>query len=80
MPRIVSSTSPLKAVLAVRSVKRPRKGDPRVVRDVEEVGAAQVLVALRLAGPEPGGVDLALEARVEAAVRVELERAVDVLE
>src|SRR5439155_21272928 len=54
--------------------------DLRVVVDVEEVGAAQMGVAGGLAGPEPGRVDLALEGRVEAAVPVELQLPVDVLE
>src|SRR4051812_15269697 len=58
----------------------PAEADPRVMFDVEEVGAAQVLVALRLAAPEPGGVDLAREARIQTVGLVELECAVDVLE
>ena len=54
--------------------------DRGVVVDVEEVRAAQVRVALRLAGPDPGGVDLAFEGRVQALVPVELEPSVDVFE
>src|SRR5579862_7144647 len=42
---------------AIREV--PGESDLRVVLDVEEIGAAQVLVALRLAGPDPGRVNLA---------------------
>ncbi|HME04490.1 MAG TPA: hypothetical protein VKG38_15830 [Solirubrobacteraceae bacterium] len=51
-----------------------------MVLDVEEVGAAQMLVSFRLAGPYPGRVDLALEGRVQALVPVELEPSMDVLE
>ena len=58
----------------------PGERDLRVVLDIEEVGAAQVLVAVRLAGPDPGGVDLAFEGRVQALVPVELEPSVDVFE
>jgi hypothetical protein len=54
--------------------------DLRVVGDVEEVGAAQMLIAGRLAGPDARRVDLAFEGRVEAVVPVELELPVDVLE
>src|SRR5207244_8883469 len=54
--------------------------DLRMVLDVEEVGAAQMLIALRLACPDPGSVYLALERRIEAALPVELEPSVDVLE
>ena len=36
----------------------PGEGDLGVILDVEEVAAAEVLVALLLAGPDPGGVDL----------------------
>jgi len=79
-PRIVSSTSPLNALSAVRSVKRPLKRILGMVLDVEEVGAAQVGVAVGLAGPDPCRVDFALEGRVEAVVPVELQAAVDVLE
>src|SRR5205807_7784325 len=56
------------------------EGDLRVVLDIEEVGAAQVRVARSLAGPDPRRVDLALEGRFQAAVPVELELSVDVLE
>src|SRR5215211_1966054 len=52
------------------------EADLGVVLDVEEGGAAQVGVAGRLAGPDAGRVDLALEGRVEAAVPVELEPSV----
>src|SRR6266511_312153 len=34
------------------------EGDPGMVLDVEEVGAAKVRVACLFAGPDPGGVDL----------------------
>ena len=51
-----------------------------MVFDVEEVGAPEVLVALRRAGPDAGRVDLALEGRFEAMIEVELEPSVDVLE
>ena len=47
---------------------------------VEEVGAAEVGVARRLAGPDAGRVDLTLEGRLQAVVPVELELPVDVLE
>jgi hypothetical protein len=52
----------------------------RVVLDIEEVGAAQMRVADGLAGPDLGRVGLPFERRLEAAVPVELELAVDVLE
>src|SRR5947208_9561074 len=54
--------------------------DLRMVLDVEEVGAPQMLIALRFAGPDPGRVDLALEGRVKATIRVQLQPSVDVLE
>jgi hypothetical protein len=57
-----------------------REGDLRVVLDIEEIRAAQVLIARRLSRPDPGGIDLALEGRVKAPVPAELELAVDVLE
>src|SRR6266545_279054 len=47
---------------------------------VEEVGAAKVRVACLFAGPDPGGVDLAVEGRLQRTAPVELDRAVDVLE
>src|SRR6266498_952649 len=56
------------------------EGDPGMVLDVEEVGAAEVRVACLFAGPDPGGVDLAVEGRLQRTVPVELDRAVDVLE
>src|SRR6266540_2227471 len=56
------------------------EGDPGMVLDVEEVGAAKVRVACLFAGPDPGGVDLAVEGRLQRTVPVELDRAVDVLE
>jgi hypothetical protein len=52
------------------------EADLGVAFDVEEVRVAQVGVAARLAGPDAGGVDLALD----AAIPVELEAPVDVLE
>jgi hypothetical protein len=64
---------PLEGGAAGALAEAAAERDPRMVLDVEKVGAAQVLVALRLAGPDPGGVDLALEGRVEATVPVELE-------
>jgi hypothetical protein len=51
-----------------------------VVLDVEEVGAAQVRVARRLAGPEPGCVDHALESGPHAVGQVEVDPAMDILE
>ena len=50
-----------------------------MILDVEEVCAAQVRVAVRLAGPDPGGVELAFEGGVEAVVPV-LQLAMDLLE
>src|SRR5439155_15509313 len=58
----------------------PTEGDSRVMLHVEEVCASKVGVTHRLAGPELGCVDLALERRLEAALPVELEFSVDVLE
>jgi hypothetical protein len=54
--------------------------DLRVVLHVEEVCAAQMLVALRLAGPDSRRVYLSLEGRVETVIPVELETTVDVFE
>jgi hypothetical protein len=54
--------------------------DLRVALDVEEVRAAQVVVAVLLARPDAGGVDLAAEAGGERLVQVELQLTVDVLE
>jgi hypothetical protein len=42
--------------------------DLGVILDVEEVGAAEMLVPRGLAGPDPGRIDLALEGRLQAAV------------
>ena len=39
-----------------------------------------MFIASSVASPEPAGVDLASEPRVQAVVEVELERAVDVLD
>src|SRR5271166_2755963 len=51
-----------------------------VFLDVEEVRRTKVRVAFGLAGPDLGRVDLALERRLQAAIEVELQGAVDVLE
>src|SRR3981081_904710 len=83
-PRIVSWTSPLKVGAPVRSVKPPLKvslGGFWTSREcARRRGGAQVRVAYGLAGPDTGGIDLALERRLEAAIPVELQPAVDVLE
>ena len=46
--------------------------DLGMVLHVEEVRAAEVGVALGLAGPDRGGVDLAIERRRQPVVMVEL--------
>src|SRR5262249_61774737 len=56
------------------------KRDRRVMLDVEEVGALQVRVARRLAAPQAARVDRDLEGRGGRVVRVEVERAMNVLE
>ena len=48
--------------------------------DVEEVGAAQVLVAGLLAGPDPGRVHAPFEGRSGEALAIPLDRSADVLE
>jgi hypothetical protein len=53
------------------------EGDLRVALDAEEVRAAQVLVAVLLARPETGRVDLAAERRVERLGEVEVQLTVD---
>lgn len=54
--------------------------DPRMVLDVEEVGAAQVCVAVGLTGPDPGRVDVALKTRLHAVGKVKVQLAAHVLE
>ena len=51
-----------------------------MVLDIQKVGAAEVLVTLRLAGPYPSRVDFPFEGGLEAAIPLELEAAMDVLE
>src|SRR5947199_8277931 len=52
--------------------------DLRVVFVVEEVRARRVCVAVWLAGPDAGCVDLSFERRSNAVVPVELDPAMDV--
>ena len=48
--------------------------------DVEEIGAAQMCVAVRLSRPEPPGVDLDLNRGVLRTGGIEMEPSMDVLE
>src|SRR5215831_6316495 len=56
------------------------EGDGGVMLDVQEVGAAQMCVAVRLSRPEPPGVDLNLYRGVLWGCGIEVEPAMDVLE
>jgi len=56
------------------------EADLRMVLDVEEVGAAQVGVAIGLPRPQLGRVDHALEVGLHAVIQVEVDPAVHVLE
>ena len=56
------------------------EADLRMVLDIEEVSAPEVLVASRLASPDPRRGDLPLKRRLSTTIEVELEAPVDVLE
>ncbi len=56
------------------------KSDGGVVLDVEEVGAAQMCVAIRLPRPEATGIDVDLDGRVLRSCGIEVEPAMDVFE
>src|SRR5215467_5421314 len=56
------------------------EGDGFEMLDVEKVGAAQMGVAIRLAGPEPRGVDLNFHRGALRMRGIEVDLAVDVFE
>jgi len=56
------------------------EADLGMVVDVEEVGAAQVGIAIGLPRPQLGRVDDALEAGLHAVGEIEVDASVDVLE
>src|SRR5262249_62038289 len=54
--------------------------DGRMLGDVEEIGALEMVIALRLSAPEFGGVDGRLDGSERRSGRIELERSMHVLE
>src|SRR5262249_43515050 len=56
------------------------EGEARMSRDVQEIGAAQVIVALRFSGPQPLGLDRRFQGREYPRLRIELQAAVDIFE
>src|SRR5262249_20585371 len=74
----------LTGYLVVHSTKtlaiRTLEGDGRVLGHIEEITAAQVVVALRLPGPQLVCLDCRLDGQLRRVVRVELQRTMHVLE